>query len=97
MRQRAFAMKFTFLLLMLSSIFAGSCYAGQRYADAGLVLTVDRARHIVIVSCDSISDVMEAMVIFGGLSPMPAPATLSTNWVTVSIPGCWPLGQIRTA
>jgi protein SCO1/2 len=64
MRQSQFtlAMKFPFLLLVLSSIFAGSCYAGQRYADAGLVLKVDRARHIVIVSCDSISNVMKAMV-----------------------------------
>jgi protein SCO1 len=36
--------------------------AAQRYAETGLVLKVDNAKQIVIVSCDSIPDVMDAMV-----------------------------------
>jgi protein SCO1 len=36
--------------------------AAQRYADAGLVLKVDRAQQIIIVSCESIPNVMDAMI-----------------------------------
>lgn len=50
------------LLLLLFSVSSGSSYAAQRYADAGLVLKVDRPKQIVIVSCDGISNVMDAMV-----------------------------------
>jgi protein SCO1/2 len=50
------------LLLIFFSIALASIHAAQRYADTGLVLKVDRAKQIVIVSCDSIPNVMEAMV-----------------------------------
>lgn len=50
------------LLLIFFSITQAPLHAAQRYADTGLVLKVDRTKQIVIVSCDSIPNVMEAMV-----------------------------------
>jgi protein SCO1 len=51
------------LLAVLFSLAASSSSAdAKRYADAGLVLKVDRAKQIVIVSCESIPDVMDAMI-----------------------------------
>jgi protein SCO1/2 len=52
---RAFCL-FAFLIA------ASVAEAAQRYAETGLVLKVDSAKRIVMVSCDSIPDVMDAMV-----------------------------------
>jgi len=56
------ALSFAFALLLLLTIAASSSGAPERYADAGLVLKVDRDKQIVIVSCESIPDVMDAMI-----------------------------------
>jgi protein SCO1 len=50
------------LLLLAFCVAAESGNAAQRYADAGLVLKVDRASQTVIVSCESIPNVMDAMI-----------------------------------
>ncbi len=48
-----------FVLVSANAIFG---QAAQHYEETGLVLKVDRAKRIVIVSCDSIPSVMDAMV-----------------------------------
>jgi protein SCO1 len=48
-----------FLLVLSNTDFAR---ATQRHEETGLVLKVDRTKRIVIVSCDSIPNVMDAMV-----------------------------------
>jgi protein SCO1/2 len=48
--------------LYFSIAASSSGSAAQRYSDAGLVLKVDRAKQIVIVSCESIPNVMDAMI-----------------------------------
>jgi protein SCO1/2 len=48
--------------LWFSIAASSSGAAAQRYADAGLVLKVDRAQQIIIVSCESIPSVMDAMI-----------------------------------
>ncbi|MFY9802644.1 MAG: SCO family protein [Candidatus Acidiferrales bacterium] len=50
---------FFFFAFLAATNFA---QAAQRYAETGLVLKVDRAKQTVIVSCDSIPDVMDAMI-----------------------------------
>jgi protein SCO1 len=49
------------LSLLLAAAASGNGAPG-RYASAGLVLKVDRAEQIVIVSCESIPNVMDAMI-----------------------------------
>ena len=48
-----------FVLVFANAIFG---QAAQHYEETGLVLKVDRAKRIVIVSCDSIPSIMDAMV-----------------------------------
>jgi protein SCO1 len=48
--------------LLLSLAASCSSAAPQRYADSGLVLKVDQAKQIVTVSCQSIPNVMDAMI-----------------------------------
>ena len=55
--------KFVSLLLLVAAMLLGtSSRAGERYAATGLVLQVDNTRHTVVVSCESIPNVMDAMV-----------------------------------
>jgi protein SCO1/2 len=50
------------LVSLLLSLAASCSAAPQRYADSGLVLKVDQAKQIVTVSCQSIPNVMDAMI-----------------------------------
>ncbi len=58
--RRALKMGTYALVLLLAT--ANFSAAAERYYDTGLVLKVDRAKHVVIVSCDSIPNMMGAMV-----------------------------------
>src|ERR1700722_10010007 len=54
--------KFGSFLVIAVAMLATSSSAGDRYAAAGLVLQVDRTKQILVVSCESIPNVMDAMV-----------------------------------
>src|SRR5689334_11698442 len=53
--------KFGSALLLSASVFVALLAAEQRYPASGLVLKVDRARKVVVISCDQIPGYMEAM------------------------------------
>jgi hypothetical protein len=48
----------SFLVLVVAMLPATSSRAGERYAATGLVLQVDTTRQTVVVSCESIPNVM---------------------------------------
>jgi protein SCO1 len=54
--------KFAAFLIIAVAFLAASSSAGDRYSATGLVLQVDRTKQIVVVSCESIPNVMDAMV-----------------------------------
>jgi protein SCO1/2 len=53
---------FVSFLVIAVAMLATPGRAGERYAATGLVLQVDRTKQIVVVSCESIPNVMDAMV-----------------------------------
>ena len=56
------ALSIAIALLLLLTVAASCSGAPGRYPGAGLVLKVDRAKRIVTVSCESIPNVMDAMI-----------------------------------
>jgi protein SCO1/2 len=53
--------KFGSALLLSASLFVGLLAAEQRYPASGLVLKIDTARKVAVISCDQIPGYMEAM------------------------------------
>jgi protein SCO1/2 len=54
--------KFVSLMVIAVAMLATPSRAGEHYAATGLVLQVDRSKQVVVVSCESIPNVMDAMV-----------------------------------